>query len=80
MSQVKSIDALVAKNHGLSLKDFLKIPADKASMAAIPYASAIGSLMHTMMCTRPDLAFTVGLLSGYQSDLGIPRWMLSNVS
>jgi hypothetical protein len=32
-------------------------------MAFVPYASAIGSLMYTMVCTRPDIAQVVGVLS-----------------
>src|SRR3954468_12595104 len=43
-------------------------------MASVPYASAIGSLMYAMVCTRPDLAYAVGLLSRFQSDPRIPLW------
>src|SRR2546430_16562729 len=74
MSKAKPIDTPVIKNHGLSLKDCPKTPADKAKMASVPYASAIGSLMHAMVCTQPDLAYVVGLLSLIQSDPGIPHW------
>ena len=34
------------------------------------YRSMIGSLMYLMLCTRPDIAFTVGALSRYSS---LPR-------
>ena len=27
---------------------------------AVPYASAVGSLQHAQVCTRPDLAFVIG--------------------
>src|SRR4051812_19513112 len=73
MSKAKPIDTPVIKNHGLSLKDCPKTPADKAKMASVPYASAIGSLMYAMVCTQPDLAYAVGLLSWFQSDPGIPH-------
>jgi len=26
----------------------------------VPYASAVGSLQHAQVCTRPDLAFVTG--------------------
>ena len=29
-------------------------------MKAVPYASAVGSLQHAQVCTRPDLAFVTG--------------------
>src|SRR3954469_23263506 len=74
MTRVKPIDTPVIKNHGLSLKDCPKTQADKAKMASMPCASAIGSLMYAMVCTRPDLAYAVGLLSRFQSDPGIPHW------
>ena len=68
MANAKPIDTPVIKNHGLSKNDCPKTPADRAKMAKVPYASAIGSLMYAMVCTRPDLAFAVGLLSRFQSD------------
>src|SRR5436189_6313179 len=74
MDKAKPIDTSVMKNHGLSRNDCPKTPADKAKMANVPYASAIGSLMYAMVCNRPDLAYAVGLLSRFQSDPGIPHW------
>ena len=37
----------------------------RRSVSQIDYASAIGSLMYVMHCTRPDIAFTVCKLSRY---------------
>ena len=34
----------------------------------VPYASAVGSLQHAQVCTRPDLAFITGLLGRFQSN------------
>ncbi|RVX02180.1 Retrovirus-related Pol polyprotein from transposon TNT 1-94 [Vitis vinifera] len=31
------------------------------SMKTVPYASAVGSLMYAMLCTRPDICFAVGM-------------------
>ena len=39
-------------------------------MKEVPYASAVGSLMYAMLCTRPDICFAVGMVSRYQSNLG----------
>lgn len=36
-------------------------------MALVPYASVVGSLMYAMVCTRPDIAHVVGVLSRYMS-------------
>ena len=35
------------------------------SMASIPYTNAIGSLMYYMVSTRPDISFTMSVLSRY---------------
>ncbi|XP_020081861.1 uncharacterized protein LOC109705542 [Ananas comosus] len=44
-------------------------------MSKIPYASAIGSLMYAMLCTRPDIALAVSVTSRYQSNPGEEHWI-----
>ena len=39
---------------------------DKEEMSVIPYASAIGSIMYAMLCTRPDVNLAVSLVGRYQ--------------
>ena len=39
-------------------------------MSKVPYASAIGSFMYVMVCTRPNIAHAVGVVSKYMSNLG----------
>ena len=43
-------------------------------MSRVPYASAVGSLMYAMVCTRPDIAHAVGLLSRFMSNPGKEHW------
>ena len=43
-------------------------------MARVPYASAVGSLMYAMLCTRPDIYFAVGMVSRYQSNPVQEHW------
>ena len=58
--------------HGihLSKEQSPKTPEQKERMSRIPYASAVGSLMYAMLCTRPDICYAVGVVSRYQSDPG----------
>ena len=35
-------------------------------MKAVPYASAVGSIMYAQVCTRPDLAYVTGLCKRIQ--------------
>jgi hypothetical protein len=37
-------------------------------MKSISYASTVGSLMYTQVCTRPDIAFIIGLLARFQTN------------
>eukprot|EP00253_Pinus_taeda_P026901 PITA_26901 len=43
-------------------------------MSRVPYASAVGSLMYAMVCTRPDIAHAVGVLSRFISKPGKEHW------
>ena len=36
---------------------------EREIMDKIPYASAIGSIMYAMLCTRPDVAHAISLTS-----------------
>ena len=47
---------------------------EKEQLKSIPYASAVGSLMYTQVCTRPNIGFVVGMLAKYQSNPGIQHW------
>lgn len=43
-------------------------------MADIPYQEAIGSLLYTAICTRPDITFAVQMLSQFSSNPGPKHW------
>ena len=36
-------------------------------MSKVSYASTIGSLMYAMVCTRPNIAHVVGVVSKFMS-------------
>ncbi|KAJ9564851.1 hypothetical protein OSB04_000817 [Centaurea solstitialis] len=46
---------------------------DQDKMKSVPYASAIGSIMYAMLCTRPDVAYSVSVTSRYQQNPGEPH-------
>ena len=47
---------------------------ERDRMSKIPYASAIGSIMYAMLCTRPDVSYALSITSRYQSDPGESHW------
>ncbi|KAM1106675.1 hypothetical protein ACFX2B_003487 [Malus domestica] len=44
-------------------------------MQSKPYASLVGSLMYATICTRPDIAFIVGMLGRFQANPGEAHWI-----
>ena len=63
--------------HGiyLSMEQSPKTPQEQEDMRDIPYASAVGSLMYAMLCTRPDICYSVGVASRFQSNPGPEHWI-----
>ncbi|KAI3672996.1 hypothetical protein L6452_39102 [Arctium lappa] len=49
--------------------------AERDKMSGIPYASAIGSIMYAMICTRPDVSYALSMTSRYQQDPGEGHWI-----
>ena len=47
---------------------------DRENMKDVPYASAIGSIMYAMLCTRPDVCLAISLAARYQSNPGVDHW------
>ena len=43
-------------------------------MSKVPYASAIGSLMYAIVCTRLDIAHAIGVVSRYMSRPEKQHW------
>jgi len=46
-------------------------------MQRIPYASAVGSIMYAIRCTRPDVAFAQNIFSRYQQNPGECHWIVA---
>ncbi|KAK8535527.1 hypothetical protein V6N13_081851 [Hibiscus sabdariffa] len=42
----------------------------------ISYASAIGSIMYAVICTRPDLSYALSMTSRYQANPGEGHWVV----
>jgi ATP-binding cassette subfamily B (MDR/TAP) protein 1 len=40
-----------------------------------PYQQAVGSLMYAMLCTRPNLAYPISVLSQHMGNPNMEHWM-----
>ncbi|KAL0386466.1 UNVERIFIED_CONTAM: Retrovirus-related Pol polyprotein from transposon TNT 1-94 [Sesamum latifolium] len=72
--------APIMKGDKLHLNQCPRNDLEWEQMKDIPYASAIGSLMYAQVCTRPDIAFAVGMLGRYQSNPGLDHWRAAKKS
>ena len=52
----------IVKGDRFNLDQCPKNDLEREQMKNIPYASAVGSLMYVQVCTRPYIAFVVGML------------------
>ncbi|GJS39893.1 hypothetical protein Tco_0564936 [Tanacetum coccineum] len=52
----------------LSKSQGASTPDEKQHMQNIPYALAVGSIMHAVRCTRPDVAFAQNMTSRFQQN------------
>jgi hypothetical protein len=74
MSNAKPVSTPLASHFRLSKDQSPKTEEEKDFMAKVPYASAIGSLMYAMVCTRPDIAHAVGAVSRFMTNPGKQHW------
>ena len=74
MKECKSIKVLIPICVKLSTDQCPKTHEEEEDMYHVPYASAFGSLMYAMVCTRSDIAHAVGVLSRYMSKPGKEHW------
>ncbi|GKC69999.1 hypothetical protein Tco_1115882 [Tanacetum coccineum] len=49
-------------------------PGEVKHMQNVPYASAVGSIMYAVICTRPDVAFAQNITSRFQHNPREPHW------
>ena len=74
MSNCKPVSTPLATHLKLSSDLCPQIEEEKEHMSHVPYASAIGSLMYAMICTRPDLAHVVSMVSWCMHNPGKDHW------
>nr|GEU43059.1 hypothetical protein [Tanacetum cinerariifolium] len=59
----------------LSKSQGASTPAQLKRMQNVPYASAVGSIMYVVRCTRPDVAFTQNVTSRFQQNPGVTGYV-----
>lgn len=63
MSKAKEVSTPLAGYFNLNTEKWPSSEKEKAKMKSVPFASVVCSLMHAMVCTRPDTTHAVGVVS-----------------
>ncbi|KAL5740548.1 hypothetical protein ACOSQ2_029728 [Xanthoceras sorbifolium] len=74
MKNAKPVSTPLAAHFKLSAAMSPQLDNDIEYMSHVPYSSAVGSLMYAMVCTRPDIAHAVSVVSRYMSNPGKEHW------
>ena len=75
MQDAKPVSTPLAIHFKLTKEMCPKTQEEIDYMSKVPYSSAVGSLMYAMVCTRPDIAHAVGVVSRYMSNPGKQHWL-----
>ena len=65
MSQANPVSTPLVAHFRLSTSFGLVDAEEERYMSRVPYACAVGSLMYAMVCTRPDIAHAVSVVSRF---------------
>jgi hypothetical protein len=74
MQNAKLVSTPLASHFKLTKEMCPKTQEEIEYMSRVPYSSAVGSLMYAMVCTRPDIAHAVGVVSRYMNNPGKEHW------
>ena len=68
MLSAKSVSTPIPSQFKLNSAKGLVSDFDIEYMSRVPYSNVVGCMMYTMIATRPDIAYGVGLVSRFMSD------------
>ena len=74
MRDVKPVSTPLTSKFKLSRQLSPKTEREREYMSRVPYSSAVGSVIYLMVCTRPDIAHAVSVVSRYLSCPGKVHW------
>jgi hypothetical protein len=74
MVDYKPLSVLIFVGTNISIEKFHTTPTYMEDMSYVPYVIVVGSLMYVMVCTRPNIAQAVGVLSLFMVDPSHEHW------
>jgi ATP-binding cassette subfamily B (MDR/TAP) protein 1 len=80
IDKARKVSCPLAAHFKLSKKQCPFTEKMEKEMQNVPYASAVGSLMYAMVCTRPDIAQVVSTVSRFMSNPGGPLMRVNSTN
>ncbi|KAH9704742.1 Integrase catalytic domain-containing protein [Citrus sinensis] len=74
MKESKPVLTPLGAQFRLSKQEEPKEYEEVEHMKNIPYSSVVGCIIYAMVCTKPDLAYGIGVLSRFMSNPGKHHW------
>jgi len=74
MAEARPVTTPLAGHFKLFSKQCPQSSEEEEEMSRVPYASAVGSLMYVMVCTRPDFSYAVNTISRFMSNPRKQYW------
>ena len=74
ISKAKIVGSPLAGHFKLISKQCPTSEKENEEMSKVPYSSVVGNLMHAMVCTRPDIAHAVRVVSRFLSNPRKEHW------
>lgn len=70
MQNCKPMSTPIAAHFKLLASMSPKCKEEEVYMSHVPYSNVVGSIMYAMVCTLPDIAQAVSVLSRYMANPG----------
>ncbi|KAI3450211.1 hypothetical protein Pfo_006876 [Paulownia fortunei] len=74
MYEAKSVSTPLGKHFKLSATQAPGSDEEKNYMSRVPYASGVGNVMYEMVCSRPDLAYAISMVSRFMANPRDAHW------
>uniref|UniRef100_A0A7C9CC22 NADH dehydrogenase n=1 Tax=Opuntia streptacantha TaxID=393608 RepID=A0A7C9CC22_OPUST len=74
MNYCKLVSSPSTTHFKLSSDSCLTSKEETKKILHVPYVNMIGSLMHAMVCTKPNISYTVSVVSCFMYNLGKDHW------
>jgi len=75
MHKTKFVNTPLTTHFKLSMKTSPASENEEVEMKYVPYLSVVGSLVYAMICTRPNIAYALGVVRRFLTNPRKEHWL-----